>query len=691
MAAVIGSLRAILSANIGQFTEDLGKAGKNVDSFATRAKKASAGVAKAGAAIGAALAAGATAFSFAMKKVIDDADNLSKTAKSIGTTTESLSRLRYAADLSGVSFETLTNGVARLSRNMLQASQGLQAPKRAFDALGISVTNADGTLRDSEDVINDVADRFSKMDDGAAKTAIALEIFGRAGAKMIPLLNEGSSGIKKMTDEAADLGIVIDQNTGKAAEAFNDNLNRLGRIFQSIIIKVSARLLPTLVKMSDVLVGVAKDSGALDKVASALSETFRALAATVVGAWAGIKAFGEVVGGALEAVKHFDNFEFTKGWEALKKGAADAKQTIKENTAIIDEIWAKTSRNIEASTSKVAGSGEKLKFTNQQAAAAAKKLAAEIAALRDQIDPIGAAMRVYGEKMALAQRAGLDLAQAHVVLRDEALRSAGGLDAVKDKLETLPPLLREAAEAAQQIKINEKAVEDMKRQAEEIERIGETLNRRFDPAFARDQDLSAIEAAWKSGAISAEVYEKATKDAWETFREEVRRSDKAMRDLEDIFHNVGDTLADLAISTENWKESLRDLGGRLLEIFLRSDSGLFQGGGFGNTNSARTGGFAGGTPGGGGSSSDLGGLFSSFSSFFSGFFANGGTIPAGTFGVVGERGPEMVFAGSRDMQVMPNGGGGVTQVFNISTPDPNGFRLAERQIARRAKTKLAVA
>lgn len=88
-----------------------------------------------------------------------------------------------------------------------------------------------------------------------------------------------------------------------------------------------------------------------------------------------------------------------------------------------------------------------------------------------------------------------------------------------------------------------------------------------------------------------------------------------------------------------------------------------------------------------------GGFLSSLAGgLFSGFFADGGTIPRGHWGIVGERGPEPVFAGDGDLRVMPNGaamaGGNVTQVFNITTPDANSFRLSQRQISRVAKQRL---
>ena len=87
----------------------------------------------------------------------------------------------------------------------------------------------------------------------------------------------------------------------------------------------------------------------------------------------------------------------------------------------------------------------------------------------------------------------------------------------------------------------------------------------------------------------------------------------------------------------------------------------------------------------------LGGVLKSLASSFAGGFASGGYIPPGQWGIVGENGPEPAFGGAHGMTVQPRGaGGGVTQVFNISTPDANSFRMSQRQIARTAKQRLSL-
>ncbi|PLU75843.1 hypothetical protein BMJ22_21050, partial [Sinorhizobium medicae] len=93
---------------------------------------------------------------------------------------EELSRLKYAADLSGVSIEGVANGFKKLSTNMADAAGGNKTAAEVFTQLGVAATNADGSLRSSSAVLLDVADKFAAMEDGAQKTALAVQLFGRS-------------------------------------------------------------------------------------------------------------------------------------------------------------------------------------------------------------------------------------------------------------------------------------------------------------------------------------------------------------------------------------------------------------------------------------------------------------------------------------------------------------------------------
>lgn len=263
--ATIGALRVVLGADTAAFEDGLKGAQSKMASFG-------ASIGKSAAVIGVAVAGAAAALGVAVKGAIDEADKLGKMAQSIGVPVEELSRLKHAADLSGVGIEELGKSVGKLSKAMSEVAGGGTGPAAdAFRALGISVTDTDGKLRSSTEVMTDIAARFGKMEDGAGKTALAMAIFGKSGASMIPMLNQGAVALREMMNEADALGIVISERTAKAAEAFNDNLTRLGKVKDGIIIKITEHLLPGLEALSTGLVNVAKNTNFAATVGDTLS------------------------------------------------------------------------------------------------------------------------------------------------------------------------------------------------------------------------------------------------------------------------------------------------------------------------------------------------------------------------------------------------------------------------------------
>ena len=247
MSSVIGSLRVDLGLNSAQFV-------KGTKQAQSAMKDMSAKMAVAGAAIGAALGAATAAFIKLSRDAINTADEISKSAVKIGIGTEELSRLRYAADLSGVSFEQLEKGLLILNRNMAGVGGESAKVSAAFAQMGINTRAADGSLKSSTQVLKEMADVFKNMPDGAEKSALAMAVLGKSGADMIPLINGGSEALQELTDEADRFGVVIDAETGRRAEAFNDNLTRLQGAFSALAVKVSADMLPALVDLTNWLV-----------------------------------------------------------------------------------------------------------------------------------------------------------------------------------------------------------------------------------------------------------------------------------------------------------------------------------------------------------------------------------------------------------------------------------------------------
>ncbi|HRY04515.1 MAG TPA: phage tail tape measure protein, partial [Beijerinckiaceae bacterium] len=284
--AVIGALRVVLGADTAQLESAFKDAVDKADKFGKAMSVAAGGAVAAVAAIGAAVGA-------AVVGSLSSIDKLAKTAQQIGVPVEQLSALKFAADQSGVSIDTLGQGFKDLATKMTEAVGDNQSgPARAFAALGVAVTDAQGKLRDSQAVFLDVADRFSKVRDGANKTALAVQMFGDSGARMIPLLNQGSDGIARLGDEAKSLGLIIDSNTAAAAERFMTNLEQLRKSKDALVQIISARLAPTLDRLSERFATYVKDAAKSEEVTSLLTGSFKVLVSALEVVSTGINILG---------------------------------------------------------------------------------------------------------------------------------------------------------------------------------------------------------------------------------------------------------------------------------------------------------------------------------------------------------------------------------------------------------------
>lgn len=243
----VGALSVKIGVDTADFRKGIDDAKKRLTEFTVTTddvKKGLLAVAAAGAAV-------ATATAALVRNAINVADQMGKAASKIGITTEELSKLQYAAELSGVEAGTLQSSLNRLTIGMSEAAQGSGQANDAFRALGITVKNQDGTLRSSTDVMGDLADQFSNMRDSSEKTALAIRIFGKAGADMIPLLNGGRDAIKNAGNELERLGGVVTAKAAQQAAQFNDNITRLIKTVSGFAMQLANSVLPTLVNFTN--------------------------------------------------------------------------------------------------------------------------------------------------------------------------------------------------------------------------------------------------------------------------------------------------------------------------------------------------------------------------------------------------------------------------------------------------------
>src|SRR5690625_1272255 len=267
----LGVLTIDLIAKTGGFTSGMDAAARKARSTSQEFEKTAKQLDKMVLAVGAAGVAFVASMATVAVSTSKTMDEMRKMAQATGLSVEALSALAYVANQSGLEQQTLVNAMGRLSKGISDAARDTGDAKRAFDTLGISIKDASGSLRDADQVLIDFAEEISKLPDGTQKTALAMQVFGRAGAQLVPFLNNGRDGIKELSDEARRFGIVLDTDVAKQAERFNDNLTRLGAVKQGLTFTITEALLPAMERVTEAMVGFARDGApAAEQVEKAL-------------------------------------------------------------------------------------------------------------------------------------------------------------------------------------------------------------------------------------------------------------------------------------------------------------------------------------------------------------------------------------------------------------------------------------
>ena len=164
-----------------------------------------------------AMATAAAAAATALAKMTLDsgkwADDLNTLSKQTGISTEDLQKYQYAASRIDVSVETLTGSMSKLTKNMSNARKGTGDAADAFDMLGVNITNADGSLRDNEEVFKDTIKALGNIENETERDAAAMAIFGKTAQDLNPLILGGADALEKLGQEAANAGLILDQQS----------------------------------------------------------------------------------------------------------------------------------------------------------------------------------------------------------------------------------------------------------------------------------------------------------------------------------------------------------------------------------------------------------------------------------------------------------------------------------------------
>jgi hypothetical protein len=627
----LGSLVVSLAMDTARFTSDVGKAAQQMDRLTKEATKI-------GVALGASISAGAAALGVMVKSAIDAADASSKLAQSIGVTTEDLSRLTYAADLSGVSQEELGASLAKLARHASEAASGGKSAAAVYEAMGISITDGNGNLRSTTDLLGDVAERFAAYENSAAKTALAQELFGRSGAKLIPFLNSGRDGLNALAKEADALGLTLDTKAAVSAEAFNDSLTRLAKVQTGFINNLTQAVLPALEVLSVVLNNAALRTNGFKDAASTLVQflskllvPLEAVAVLAVNVAYVFKQAGNEIGGIAAQLAALARLDF-KGFRAIgdmmKEDANAARREIDKLSSDILNWSKKLSQAVTAPQASYSNEGRNYQRLGERisaplvaaantATAATSKIKESVsdverklASMRLEVDTQGTSERLRG-LIELMRTPGVTGAQI-----EEYLKLSRQIEAYKASLDSAAKAERDRMQMVNEgISVYDATRTPAEKLANETSRLNDLL---------------------AAGAISWDTYSRAVFAAQDSYDQAIagaeQTTDAVTAFVERARQNIQDSLGDAFVSI--MQGNFKNIGDAFVKMLQRMVAEALAA----KLTEAL---FGAAKPGGTGGGGIFGNVLSSIGSFLFGGKAYGGPVSAGRAVRVGEHGPEV--------------------------------------------------
>ena len=307
----------------------LGNSMQGVQGKVKNLKMAVGGLSTAFKALGAALAVGAIA-NFA-KRTIDQADAFGKLSTRTGIAANSLQAFVNAGKLADVSQQQLEVGLKTFARTSYEAAQGVATYADAYATLGVSVKKADGSLKASDDLLKEIADKFKDLPNGPEKAAIAMRLFGKSGADMITLLNGGSEALERFNYE-------VSENFAQNAEYFNDQLTILQIQFDGFRKQLLDALLPALNAILEVfgdLFSSGQDFGPLFKV---IEVGIRGVASVVLGLVQSMRFFVRTIRDLLSIAQLVVQRKFGAAVDVARTGLADTRSQFFKDIAAQQKV-----------------------------------------------------------------------------------------------------------------------------------------------------------------------------------------------------------------------------------------------------------------------------------------------------------------------------------------------------------------
>lgn len=304
----------------------------------------------------------------AVQDATDFADQILTLSSQTSLSTDSLQAFQYMSELIDVSLDTVTGSLTKLTNNMQSAAGGTGQAAEAFDALGISVTDQNGHLRNAEDVFYDVIDALGQMENSTERDAYSMDIFGRSAQDLNPMIEAGSDAIEGFAQEAQEMGYILDNEALSALGAADDSFERVKLQMEAVRNQIVAEMAPAIEEIATAFVewaqtvdweevarGIGEIAGAVADVVMFVIEHKEVVLAAIIAITSAIVALtvaqiamnvamtanpigliimliGALIGVfvALEAKFHIFSEFFKEAWESIKEVVGGIVEGLKE-------------------------------------------------------------------------------------------------------------------------------------------------------------------------------------------------------------------------------------------------------------------------------------------------------------------------------------------------------------------------
>ena len=263
MSIKLGSIVVDLTANTVSFSNEMTKASQLALNSGKNIQRSLSLVSGAATAMAAGIVASLTAV---IDKTEDVAFAMQRMAATTGTSNEMFSKLAYSAKLSGTPLESLSMSMERLAKTAGAARSGGKEQAAAFAAIGISVKDLDGPLRDAGNLTVAVAKKMDGFAESTNKTALEQKFFGRSGAELAPLLKQLASGFDTASQRATLFGVVIGDKGAEQARKLHESMVQLESISLGFGLRLLSGVAPALEKVADKVIRVATSADGMQEI-----------------------------------------------------------------------------------------------------------------------------------------------------------------------------------------------------------------------------------------------------------------------------------------------------------------------------------------------------------------------------------------------------------------------------------------